>query len=778
MENFRNISTESSAATQNSEHKFQVGTPLNESVETSIRKEGISFIFETRFVEAVVQYVYTPIDGTFSDLELEINGTEPFTPSEDGGIIIDYNGKNYFPESEEVERHFISCDLVNDSTVEARWQWVVNGEKSNFLYRFHLEGKSLIAEIEGGGGKSSGISLGRVTGVTNPIIFPLPYFSLGESYPHFLHASGVFISSLLDWNTTNSTELTGVGIEEARDELKLNGGCNYVARSDGTRMALQDRWILTVSDKIEEVIPYLSDQNINTGKLETNLSHNSWLNVSYPNKSEESYVTVYEQLRQLKQYGIDKIFINHPKDTWTDDANPGTFDLNGSPIMGGADALSEYVEGVAELGYGLGLYTSFHSISSTHADWTATKSAIGPDGKPILIEADNYLYKPSTVHTDAKTHVENLIKSFPPAVPMLADHASRIPSDFTDCDSSLKEGTSFRKNLDAQRSLLATINKICPLYADGGNHWIYPGIAHNYYAKMVGVNPSKILPILDFELGNLHRLNVDVGVGDIEQYYQNEIPESEKHSRSLFLNRYIAATLAYGHLGLLPDPINWGIASTIKMHFMLKSVQPFYSQTSVDRITYHKNGSFLSLGDAVVQDACRLGQIKIEYENGTLVIVNLGDSEFTLEDGDKTTIFPPGGYWVEHSHSGSLSYSILDQGNRIDYAKSDNHLYIDTHGVESTIDSATVDGALLIQEKKWEIDVVPIDCVKPVKIDVGSLWPDRKLPPLRIISFNSEDDSTNSFKAVMEGNTVILPPLNNSFKFRIALPEWMVEPGK
>ena len=177
MEEFQNINTEGSIAPPNTVHKFQVGTPINEPVETSIRKEGISFIFETRFVEAVVQYVYTPIDGTFSDLELEINGTEPFTPSEDGGTIINYNGQNYFPDSDEVERHFISCELVNDNTVEARWQWVVNGEKSNFLYRFHLEGKSLITEIEGGGGKCSGISLGRVTGVTNPIIFPLPYFS-------------------------------------------------------------------------------------------------------------------------------------------------------------------------------------------------------------------------------------------------------------------------------------------------------------------------------------------------------------------------------------------------------------------------------------------------------------------------------------------------------------------------------------------------------------------------------------------------------------------------
>ena len=42
---------------------------LHEEVETSIRKEGISFVFESRSVSAVVQFIYTPIDGTFADIE-------------------------------------------------------------------------------------------------------------------------------------------------------------------------------------------------------------------------------------------------------------------------------------------------------------------------------------------------------------------------------------------------------------------------------------------------------------------------------------------------------------------------------------------------------------------------------------------------------------------------------------------------------------------------------------------------------------------------------------
>ena len=98
MEDYLNKENDSQAT----DYNFQICSPLSEAVENSIRKEGMSFVFESRFVEAVVQYVYTPIDGTFSDLEVEVNGNEPFTPSEDGGIVVSCNGQDFSPDNEEV----------------------------------------------------------------------------------------------------------------------------------------------------------------------------------------------------------------------------------------------------------------------------------------------------------------------------------------------------------------------------------------------------------------------------------------------------------------------------------------------------------------------------------------------------------------------------------------------------------------------------------------------------------------------------------------------------
>ena len=65
---------------------------VGEEVETSIRKEGISYVFESRSVSAVVNFVYTPIDGTFSDIELEINNSEPINPADGGGISVEMGG--------------------------------------------------------------------------------------------------------------------------------------------------------------------------------------------------------------------------------------------------------------------------------------------------------------------------------------------------------------------------------------------------------------------------------------------------------------------------------------------------------------------------------------------------------------------------------------------------------------------------------------------------------------------------------------------------------------
>ena len=234
---------------------------LQEEVETSIRKEGISFVFESRSVSAVVQFIYTPIDGTFADIEVEVNNSDPITPAEDGGIAVEMGGASWPPDSEEVERHFISCEQVGDC-VEARWQWKLGEEQANFLYRLRICGKSLVVEIEGGQGKGTGLALGRVTGALHPRLITIPYFNFGDNYPRILCTAGYFLSSFVDWHYSRASSLYAPSEAESQRLVQLNGGCSYASQSDGKRSDFQERWLITVSTQYEEVLPAFSSSMV------------------------------------------------------------------------------------------------------------------------------------------------------------------------------------------------------------------------------------------------------------------------------------------------------------------------------------------------------------------------------------------------------------------------------------------------------------------------------------------------------------------------------------
>ena len=155
----------------------------SEEVTNSIQKDGISFIFEARSLSAVVRYVYTPIEGNLSDFEVEINNGDAIKLAEDGGITVSMEGREWSPEDEEIERHFVSCERVGDA-VEARWQFRRGNELADFLYRIRIQGKSLVVELEGGGGRASGVELGYVVGAIHPRLIQVPYFNLGDRQPN------------------------------------------------------------------------------------------------------------------------------------------------------------------------------------------------------------------------------------------------------------------------------------------------------------------------------------------------------------------------------------------------------------------------------------------------------------------------------------------------------------------------------------------------------------------------------------------------------------------
>ncbi|MCC7263870.1 MAG: hypothetical protein IT369_15265 [Candidatus Latescibacteria bacterium] len=736
---------------------------------TTIKKDGISYVFESRSLSAVVRFIYTPIEGNLSDLEVEINNADAIRPAQGGGITIDMGNHEWPADDEDIERHLISCEQV-DEVVEARWQWKHGEELADFLYRFSVRGKSLHVELEGGNGKATGVSLGWVEGALHPRVIQLPYFNLGDVYPGILCTQGTFVSSLLEMADSRASRLSAAPADPADGRLHLNGGCTYAQRSDGKRNPVHERWLLTVSRHFEEVIPPAPSP---AAAAEAPLKDMVWYNIPHLSLAEEAYVEVYEQLRTLRQWGLEKVLVNHPADTWRDQPGPAGLALEASAAKGGDDALKEYLEAVGDLGFTYSLYANYRDLPADRLQQAAKQA----DGHPVPTGPETVLLKPSLAASMGLEHASALEAKFGKSHLFLDGLADSPPWDRVDSDAAVERSASFLGTLEADRELLAALTQRGPVVAEGGSQWLYRGLAQGFSAGLAGANPATLPLLVDFALHHLHPFHTDAGLGSMERFFGAPVPEDQKHSRSPYLDRYLATTLAFGHAACLPDVGEWGLASALKAYYLLQPLQARFVGTLVESIHYHHNGNFLELTEALISGAHEHSQLRITYRSGFQLYVNGGwQQHWTIQVGEQSFSLPPASF-VACGPEGVISYSADAGAGRIDVCKGPDYLYVDTRGTRTNLGPVSVDGAVIVRHQDWAIDVCPIDCTDPIEVMPTYFWQDRRLPRLRVLAFSSADGTPDTVKAETTEKSVIIQQVPGAYRYRVTLPEWMVSPG-
>lgn len=784
----------------------------SEEVTNTIQKDGISFIFEARSLTAVVRYIYTPIEGNLSDIEVEINKAEPIKVSEAGGVTVVMEGKDWSADDEEVQRHFVSCEQVGE-WIEARWRWKRGDELADFLYRIGIRGKTLVVKIEGGNGKATGVDLGYVSGAAHPRLIEIPYLNLGDTSPRILSTAGMFISSLIDWCASDASALYGPAPDD-NETTRLNGGCRYVPTSDGSRRQLRERWLLTVARQVEEVMPQVqTSPSVQTSpQVQTSPSVGNraalrdlvWYRVPALQPSEEAYVESYEQLRSFRQLGMTDLLLLHTDDTWRDCEGGPALSLDGAEAKGGEGALEEYLDAVGDLGYPYALFATYRDISPLDPAWGPDMAALQPGGGPAPSAPGRYLLKPTRASGIAADHIRAMADKYGNTFTFLGHHAAEPPWTRLDCDKRLADPASFRATLACERALMAALSRTSGsdlaggngqpaettpedreaegaaalpiIIGEGGSHWLYAGLLPAFLAPWRCAAPARQPLLVDFALQVLHPVQVNGGVGDPAAFHDGDLPESERHSRSPALDRYLAATAAFGHAALIPDPDEWGLAAAAKTYFMFRALQPHYLEADVQSIAYHHEGNYVHLTEALISGAYERSQVRVVYGNGLHVYVNGGQSEtWTVEWQDAAYALPPGSF-LAHSTDGLLVYSADAGAGRIDLAQCDEYVYCDARDTRVDLGAVQHDGALLVRQENWEIDLYPLEDCHHIEVDPARFWPDRRLPPLRVLAHRGDEAEVVS--ANVTDKTVTIRPDEDHYRYTITLPEWMVEPGK
>jgi len=618
--------------------------------------------FELRYKgdDAILLYRYRPKTGSFGEITVSLNCSPEWLPMKDGGVrLADEPGPGTLV-SAGVENGSVRAVLRFGSTlVEERLQ---------------IMGKSLVLDVFCLGGGAKELSLGAMAGAANPRLVLVPYLTLGASNPRVLMLdfgkATAFASVWVDWYRSNGSELYSE--EWAReDEAKINGGVRYLAKTDGKRNDLFERIFVTVSPVFEETLPTIPNPPSPWGKVAgERLWQESW--------GPENYDKEHERSRNLRSYGIRKLIQCNHEITWRDGGESFTLRTRAAPGRGGDEGLRRYVAGQRSLGWLSGLYTNYCDFCPVNEHWNEDDVERTPEGEWRRAWPRCYTLKPSrAVERDAE--LAPLIKrKFGPNSAYTDVHTAVAPWGYCDYDARVPGAGTFASTFYAYGEILLNDQRVYgPVFSEGTYQWLYAGLASgNYGLAYTGVGLSEEPLNVAFDLLKIHPLECDIGMPWTAHFFKKpgwDSPENIDAS----IDRFIAATLAYGHIGWLVEEAH-GIRRTCRSYYLIQQVSKRYAMKPPVRIEYaDAEGNWLSVSAALATGVIQESRVHVEYPRGLHLFVNWSKSkEWALRFEGKDYLLPPNGFCA-FNRRGFFVASTLMQGIRVDQVVSAEYVYID-----------------------------------------------------------------------------------------------------
>ncbi|MCX6910164.1 MAG: hypothetical protein NTY01_19265 [Verrucomicrobia bacterium] len=697
---------------------------LTKNFKTTLTKEGDAFVFRYRGKDGELEYRYEPKTGTLGDVTARwAERGDWFQPMSDGGVFFSTTeqGKALAPEKIEP----LGCERVGN-TVVSRWQCRLGGRSAEVGYTFRLWQKSLVVDVKCPGGEIGEARFGKAVGVENPRLVTLPYMSYGGPRPAVLVAGAsekpLFIFGIPDYYRSNASLLWAVNTIAA-DGVTYNGGTRYEPKTDGKRNDCFERLFLTVSPCFEEVLP-----NIPNPK-------SPWMHVAgerlWRAHGASDRERDYETWKNIARYGMTKVVITDHETGWRDGGESFTFRTRAAPKRGGDESQAEYSRKIQALGFRYGIYNNYTDFAPVNEHWhedMVTRLSNG-DWRPAWARC--YNPKPArAVEFEAKL-APIIQQKFRLSTAYCDVHTAVTPWSYVDYDARVPGASMLAATFYAYGEIMlhqkATWNG--PVYSEGNHHWFYCGLTDGNYgqdqAAKLPVNPW----LVDFDLRKLHPLCCNFGMGNPGMFYGREENLGKTPAeRDAHLDRFLAATLAFGHTGFLV--MEGGIENTVRSYFALQQVHAAYARQTAVEIRYaDERGQRLDVSAAVASGAFRRSQIATRYANGLRVVVNGHPSEtwrievppaslpalFGLrdnaagKDAGATLELPPNGWFARSADGKLLALSAIVDGHRADYVDSPAYFYADGRGTFTRFAKAASDGQLIAHKRRdGSLEVIPV----------------------------------------------------------------------
>ena len=723
--------------------------------EVSIEDETV--VFRYKGSDADLSYRYRPTTGTLSDIELEYGG-KVIHPCMGGGVQLAGPGGVIAPDDPKI-RYTLKDKKLEGSRFTVTWRLVCEGLATDVTYAIQIKQKSLIVDIAASEPIVERVALGRVEPVREPKLFKVPYitFAYGDLNvdPRVLYSDGLFLFTQFDWYRSDASKLIGGG-EQKDDWAVCNRCAQYIPKTDGTRNPVRERLFINVSPDFQEVLPTIPNPPSPYREV---MGDRVW-RVKYG----ADHAAEIAEAAGLRSYGCEKVAVRYHEDSWRDAGESFTFRLSAGPARGGDAALRKMVDAVRGLGWLVGLYTNYTDFAPVNSFWSPDHACREPNAQWQRAWMRCYSAKPMwAVEMEAKL-APQIHAKFNTNHSYCDVHTAIPPWERNDYDARVPGAAMFRRVYECYGRILYNekIAHAGPVYSEGLHHWWYAGLTDGNYAQIVSKLPSKEPLLVDFDLLKIHPLEMDAGMGAAGMYFKAEKAD---------LDQFIAATLAYGHIGYL----EWSsMEGTLKIYYMVRPVQTGYVMEPVQAIEYEHDGRMLGTSEALVSGAYRDNRVHVAYENGTQVYVNGSDSPWAVD------LPLPWGRWelprwgwaVWTKDAMSVSAippaTVSSSSQRVDLCVAPASYYVNSRGGVATLPNGlSVEGSAVLRKEGADWYLQPTDKCRDFAFPPGLVGLD-ETSGVAVVGLNADGTEAGSAPTrLSQGRLHVLPGDKPALRYRI-----------
>ena len=568
-------------------------------------------------------------------------------------------------------------------------QLTASNRTSNVEIRFHFVGKSLALDLQADGGQIHEVRFGATQGFKDPRAIPLPYYTYG--YTDNLTRPAVIVSGTpeaplffmahIDWTQSNATTPWAEN-ERFDGSFASNGGTRYLPKTDGARNPCFERFVLTLSPKVEDVLPNIPNP-VSPWKHITGTR--VWRAHGAGDRASD-----IDYWRTVRRWGMSQIVVTDHETGWRDGNESFTFRTNPAPKKGGDEGQFRYARIMQdELGFVYGPYNNYTDFAPINGFWSIDLISRAQDNQLQQAWERCYAPKPARAVEFCERLAPVIQKKFHFSTAYCDVHTAVTPWSRVDFDARVPGAGTFAAVYYAYGEIML-LQKAAwegPVYSEGGNHFPYCGLTDGNYGQDQCYRPAENPWVVDFDLRRMHDLCCNFGMGAPDMFYPNN---SQPKNPDVACDRFLAATVAFGHPGFLV----YGLDYELRSYYMIQALSCFYTQAAADTIRYaNAAGELHDTSEALASGCYRRSQVVTRYANGCLTAANGSLSERLRASVEGTPLdLPPNGYWGRSADGAVRVFSGDVGGHRADLSVSPDATYVDGRGAFVRFPEGASDG--------------------------------------------------------------------------------------